>query len=104
MTELNPLSKKEREKVEMYFSVTNLISTDFASKSDPYLLLYLKSGNNWLPLGRTEIQWNQSNADFVKTFEVDFVFERRQLMRVECRDADDEHGEKYTPLGQVILR
>ena len=91
---------KDREKVEMYLSCRDLVNMDIGSLSDPYLVVSMRSPSGaWVPIGQTEIKWNHLNPDFAKSFELDFIFERRQTIRVECRDADDESGKNYDVLG-----
>ena len=91
----------EKEKVELYLSCHSLTNLDFGSKSDPYCVLYRKQGNNWHQVGKTEIVWNNLDPSFAKSFEIEFTFERKQIFKVECRDADDEQGLKYDSLGSA---
>ena len=53
-----------------------------------------------MEIGRTEIVWNQPTPQFARTVEVDYVFERHQIFKVECRDADDAKGSQFDPLGE----
>lgn len=97
--------KKDREQVELYFSCRNLTIKDLTSLSDPYLVISMQNqSNNWITIGKTEIKNNTSDPNFAKTIIVDFVFERRQIIKVECRDADDLTGAKYDCLGEVDFR
>ena len=94
-------SAANRQKVDLYFSCRQLVQKDVVSESDPYLVLYQNIYDTWKIVGKTEIKWNIHNPDFSTSFQVDFVFERRQLFKVECRDADDEQGLKYDSLGSA---
>jgi len=48
---------------------------DTFSKSDPYVIIYLKREGQYHEIGRTETLLNNSNPTFVKTVLMDFVFE-----------------------------
>ena len=93
---------RDREKVELYISCRGLVARDMASKSDPYVLVSMCSDNGqWRIVGKTEIKWNHGDPDFATSFVVDFIFERRQWIKMECRDADDPTGSQFDSLGQV---
>lgn len=51
---------------------------DTFSKSDPQVILYLKNNNtgSWTEFGRTEIIWDNLNPNFVKTYVLDYHFEK----------------------------
>lgn len=85
--------------VELYVSCRDLVNMDIGSLSDPFLVLFKKVGHSWVEVGKTEIVWNNLNPDFAKTFELGFEFEKRQALKIECRDADDDRGTKYDTLG-----
>ena len=92
----------DREKIELYVSCRNLVVRDMASKSDPYVIISMRTiTGQWRVVGKTEIKWNHSDPDFAKSFIVDFIFERRQWVKIECRDADDPTGTQYDSLGQA---
>ena len=42
-------------------------------------------------VGKSEVQWEQANPDFVKQIEIYYFFEEVQNMRVEAYDCDDEN-------------
>ena len=42
-------------KIELSIACTDLKDLDTFSKSDPIVYLYEKKGQNWVPLGRTEM-------------------------------------------------
>lgn len=54
-----------------------------------------------MQVDRTEIIWDSLDPDFVKSVEVEFVFERKQLFKVECRHAGNKTGTEYQLLGTV---
>lgn len=103
--ELHTLTQnKDREKVELYISCRNLIRQDLASKNDPFVVMSMcTTGGQWRTIGKTEIKWNHDDPDFAKSFVVDFIFERRQWVKLECRDADDPTGSQYDCLGEAVF-
>jgi hypothetical protein len=64
---------------------------DILSKSDPQCELYIKDKRmgNWALVGRTEVVNNNLNPDFSTFIEVDYYFEREQLIRFDVYDIDD---------------
>lgn len=91
-----------QSKVELYFSCRQLVNMDLGSLSDAFIILYRKTQTGWITVGKTEIIWNSLDPDFATTFMVDFQFERRQVFKVACRDADNDSGSKYDSLGEVL--
>lgn len=87
--------------VELYFSCRELVNMDVGSLSDAFLVVSLKTQSGWIKLAQTEIVWNNLNPDFAKSIEMDFLFERRQTIKVECRDADNNSGTQYDNLGST---
>ena len=66
----------DRKKIEIFLSCRSLIEMDTFSKSDPYVIIFLKNNDGqFLELGRTETLLNNSNPTFVKTIVLDFIFE-----------------------------
>ena len=61
-------------------------------KSDPYAVLYVKAEGEkkWQRLGQTEVAWNNLNPIFIKTFMVNYLFEKNQTVKVEIYDYDDD--------------
>lgn len=54
-------------------------------------------------MDKTEIIWDNLNPDFVKSVEVQFVFERKQLFKVECRHTGNKTGTEFKTLGSVHI-
>ena len=88
-------------KLELYISCRHLVNTDMGSLSDAFVILSRKTQTGWMTVGRSEIIWNSLNPDFSKSFQVDFQFERRQIFKIECRDADNDSGSQYDSLGEA---
>ena len=58
-------------------------------------------------VGRTEVVWDNNNPDFVKQFQVDYLFEQVQFFVIEAYDCDDEENatdlRKQDMIGQVTF-
>ncbi len=78
-------------KIILSLSCRNLKDLDTFSKSDPEVHVYLKNGKqgNYGLLGKTEMILNNLNPDFVKTFTLDYFFEKEQWIKFEVYDVDD---------------
>jgi hypothetical protein len=74
---------------------------DYLSKSDPQVILYTLIGNTWVLHSKTEIIWDNLNPNFVKTFQIEYIFEKQQKLKFEVRDVDDERGLVYETIGSV---
>ena len=61
------------------------------SKSDPYAFVLIKNENDvkWQKLGPTETIWNDLNPDFVRTFLVNYFFEKSQVLKIEIYDYNE---------------
>ena len=64
---------------------------DNLGKSDPYAILYVKDEHQteWGKLGETEVVANNLNPSFTKSFMVNYIFEKNQVLRVKLFDADE---------------
>ena len=98
--------ESDREKVELCFSCRKLKNMDILSKTDAQLVIYSSIQDKRGPsretcLGKTEIVFDSLNPDFAKSFEMDFIFERKQIIRIEVRDIDDGKGDHYERMGEV---
>lgn len=68
------------------FSLTDPVVVAYYEKE--YILLILNS-DKWINIGRTEIIPESLNPKFVKTFIVNYVFEKKQKLKFEVYDIDD---------------
>lgn len=68
------------------FSLTDPVVVAYYEKE--YVLLILFS-EKWINIGRTEIIPESLNPKFVKTFIVNYVFEKKQKLKFEVYDIDD---------------
>ena len=97
--------------VELSISCADLADMDVFSKSDPFCVLYMKDGDRWLLVDKTETIDNTLNPIFEKKFVLQFRFEERQLLRLSVFDQDgpssklDDHdfiGATECSLGEVV--
>lgn len=67
--------------INLSFACTDLPNLDTFSKTDAFVILYelKRSGNKTLKQmrGRTEVIYDNLNPIFVKSFEVDYMFEEQ---------------------------
>ena len=80
--------------IQLSFSLEDLPNLDTFSKTDAFIILYelKKQGNRTIKqkVGRTECIFDNLNPDFVKSFEVDYLFEETQTFLMEAYDMDDD--------------
>ena len=80
------------EKLELNLSVRNVPKLDLLSPSDPFIVVSLKdeAKNLFLHVGKTEIVWDNPNADFSRDIRLDYLFEQVQHVRLDIYDADEQ--------------
>ena len=83
---------EDHQKVEIFISCRTLKNKDVFSKSDPFVVFYLKSNVNsaMSRVGQTETIQDNLNPNFTKSFIVDYIFEVRQDCRFEVWDYDSD--------------
>jgi len=75
------------EKLELFFACRCLISLDVMSQSDPFVEFYLGNQSGQFALvGKTEVIKDNANPNFMKSFEIDYYFERKQPCKFICFD------------------
>ena len=57
------------------FSAENLPNLDKGSKTDPFLVLYMEQGGLRHKIGETEVVADSLNPKWVKSIDVDYLFE-----------------------------
>ena len=72
------------------FSCENLPNLDTFTRTDGMLVFYKKTGSQWQRLGVTEVIMDNLSPTWVKSFDVEYHFERRDVYKVEVYDVDDE--------------
>jgi hypothetical protein len=83
---------------------------DIVTRSDPMCTVYSKNSKNellWYKFGHTETRDDDLNPDFVKSFNMNYYFEKHQPLKFEVIDDDgdlnhDLIGEAETSLGFII--
>lgn len=79
------------ERIEIYLACRELVDLDVFSKSDPYIKVsYRREPHHkgLTLLGRTQTIPNNLNPNYVKSFQLDYIFEARQDIRFELFDDD----------------
>ena len=85
-------------KVQITIACRSLVDVDGpADKSDPYCVVYFKAEKDkkWTKLGKTEIMMNELNPDFDKHFDINYKFERNQIIKIEVFDYDDNDPDDF---------
>jgi C2 domain len=79
--------------IEIHFSCADLPDTDILSKTDPFIVFYLKNSqtNNWEIVGYTEVISNTLNPKFVKSITTKYLFEEKQFAKIDIYDQDNEN-------------
>ncbi|CAD8071973.1 unnamed protein product [Paramecium sonneborni] len=86
------------QQIEIFISGRQLKDLDYFSKSDPFVIVFIKNNNQWIKIGRTETIDNNLNPNFKKSFQLDYVFEVVQPIKFEVRDDDGDTSEL---IGQI---
>jgi len=88
--------------VKLHISGRNLKNMDIFSKSDPLCVVFEKAQDReqWFEIGRTEFIKDSLNPDFEKSIDIDFFFEKNQLLRFEF--IDDDGGDSEDPYYDII--
>ena len=96
--------------VQLFIQCRKLKDLDVFSKSDPICCVYQKrnpKSSGWETVGKTEMQKNNLNPDFEKSFVLQYYFEKQQPMKFELIDDDgsgsfDIIGHIETSMGQIM--
>ncbi|XP_078295290.1 copine-7 isoform X4 [Panthera onca] len=101
-------------RVELRLSCRHLLDRDPLTKSDPSVLLLLRSQNQWVQVDRTEVVQSSLHPVFSKVFTLDYYFEEVQKLRFEVYDTrgpgdlgyqdDDFLGGMECTLGQIVAQ
>ena len=99
-------------RVQLFISCRKLKDIDIMSKSDPYVeILERRQEGQWISKGFTEVIENNLNPDFVKNFELPYMFEEHQYLKFRVYDSDDgtvsaKHqnfiGETECTIGEIV--
>lgn len=81
--------------IQLYLSCNALADKDAFSKSDPFVVLYVKGpGGQLRQAGRTEVINNNLNPSFATPIPVQFLFETKQEFVVRVYDYDGEKNDE----------
>ncbi|CAM9668630.1 unnamed protein product [Pylaiella littoralis] len=77
-------------RVHLSLSCDGLANLDVGSKSDPFVVVSMKSGGNagWSEIGRTEVVANNLSPRFVTLIPATFRFEEVQMLRFDVFDVE----------------
>eukprot|EP00172_Hildenbrandia_rubra_P001958 Plantae.Rhodophyta-Hildenbrandia_rubra.ctg25912.p1 GENE.Plantae.Rhodophyta-Hildenbrandia_rubra.ctg25912~~Plantae.Rhodophyta-Hildenbrandia_rubra.ctg25912.p1 ORF type:complete len:797 (+),score=181.35 Plantae.Rhodophyta-Hildenbrandia_rubra.ctg25912:32-2422(+) len=101
------------ERIQIRLAAHNLANLDIVTKSDPFAVVYLRqsdnttttnpSSNPWIEIGRTETVWDSLNPQWTTAFDVPYVFEQLQEVKVDVydRDAQKESLDRHDFIGGV---
>ena len=76
--------------ISLNFSCENLPNLDTFTRTDGLLVFYRKVGNQWQKIGMTEVIMDSLEPVWVKSFDVQYHFEKRETYKAEVYDVDDE--------------
>jgi len=81
------------QEVELYLRGHDFPDLDKFSKSDPFVVLSMKTGYNgqWREIGRTETILENQHPIFEKRFKVKYIFEQEQNIRIDAYDEDEKN-------------
>ena len=84
-----------KEKVELFISCKDLIQKDFNSKSDPFVVVYIRGRDGvFAEMGRTEAIQDNAYPVFQTQFKIDYFFEEEQTLRFDVYDEDKKGSKK----------
>jgi len=92
----DPLAPVLKQPIELFVACRDLIKKDVNSKSDPFVVVYIKSSQNnqFQELGRTEVIYDNHYPKFSKQFRLDYFFEEEQVLRFDVYDEDKKGSQK----------
>lgn len=95
---VNQLIDDQSQQVQIFLSVRNIPKLDTFSPSDPFIVVSTQDNKTkrWTEIHFTEIVWDNHNADFVKRFTMQYIFEEVQNLRFTVLDADAKDANRRT--------
>ena len=97
--------------VTLYLSCKNLPNLDYGSETDPFIRVYIREDNgkedvadsDWNLLGQTETQQNVLNPQFTDTIKLNYYFQRKQIVKFECYNADAGGAEELVGKAEALM-
>ena len=77
-----------KESMELHVACRDIVKSDLLSKSDPFVVVYMRHEGKFVEIGRTEVINNCTNAEFVKSFPIDYYFEKEIRLKFDIYDCD----------------
>mmetsp|Transcript_60509 Transcript_60509/g.161332 ORF Transcript_60509/g.161332 Transcript_60509/m.161332 type:complete len:625 (+) Transcript_60509:40-1914(+) len=76
--------------IRLQFKCANLVNKDLLGKSDPFIIVDLQEGvGKYTRIGCTEVIKDNINPVFEKKVELEYIFEKKQRLRLTVIDVDD---------------
>merc|ERR1719242_1904102 len=84
-----------KERVDLFISCKDLVQKDLNSKSDPFVVVYIRGRNGaFAEIGRTEAIKDNAFPVFATQFKMDYYFEEEQVIRLDVFDEDKKGSKK----------
>uniref|UniRef100_A0A7S2RUS5 C2 domain-containing protein n=1 Tax=Mucochytrium quahogii TaxID=96639 RepID=A0A7S2RUS5_9STRA len=74
--------------ITLYFRFAGLKSKDLFSPSDPFAVIHVLRKGRWELLGKTSVLKNKNTGSWPESFEMRFIFEEIQTLKVQVFDYD----------------
>ena len=75
--------------ISLSFACVNLPNMDTFTRTDGMVVFYQQVGSQWRRIGMTEVIMDNLNPTWVKSFDVQYHFEKRENYKAEVYDVDD---------------
>ena len=75
--------------LSLTFKCEDLPNLDTFTRTDGMVVLYQKSDDQWMKLGKTEVIMDTLNPKWVKSFQVQYYFEKREYYKAVVYDVED---------------
>lgn len=95
-------------KLQLFISCSNLKDVDILGSSDPFVIIYMKEGEVWKQIGKTEMIKDNLNPLFQTSFFINYFFEKHQYLKFEVLDGDNMSGKSkiigstQTTVGTIV--
>ena len=95
-------------KLQLFISCSNLKDVDILGSSDPFVIIYMKEGEVWNQIGKTEMIKDNLNPLFQTSFFINYFFEKHQYLKFEVLDGDNMSGKSkiigstQTTVGTIV--
>lgn len=103
LEETQTLTQYSDSLIHVYVKCSKLAKLDLVTKSDPICILFIQKDDIFVEIARTEVMWNDPNPQFVKFFQIMYIFEEQQplLFKVFTVKSEGDPIEKFTLIGSA---